>query len=87
MTAEVIRAFRHTNTGRTWLVGETFEGDAGTVEQLAAMGYVAATGEHAGADLAALTVAELRALSSKLGVEAPPRARKAELLALLEAEG
>lgn len=39
-TAEVLRAFTLASTGRSWLVGETFEGTESQVKALAERGFV-----------------------------------------------
>ena len=85
MEARVVNPFLHSNTGILWREGETFVGDPATVSQLAAKGYlrVGDDAEPEVVDLAALTVAELRSLCEERGVDAPRRARKADLLAML----
>lgn len=93
MDARVIRAFFHADTGRLWRVGDTFRGEDAAARQLAERGYldlgggaVAAPASDA-ADLASLTVSELRALCAERGIDVPKRARKAELVAALAEAG
>lgn len=84
--ARVIKSFKHTNTGKVWFDGDTFKGSAGAAAQLAEMGFLDFDGhapEAEGTDYATLTVAELRAICAERGVEAPPKAKKAELIAAI----
>lgn len=89
--ARVIKSFKHTNTGIVWFAGDTFKGSRDSAVQLAGMGYLDFDG-HApekpeDPELATLTVAELRALCADRGVEAPNRARKADLIEAVRASG
>ena len=94
--ARVIKSFKHTNTGLIWFDGDTFRGSAADAEQLAGRGYLELTGatpagsRRRGADvpaLAAMTVRELAAMCAERGIDVPAKARKADLVALLESEG
>ena len=87
MNAKVINSFLHANTGVLWKAGETFRGDAFTVKQLVKQGYLQGDGAPKGdtADLAAMTVAELRALCEQRGIDVPKRSTKAKILTLLGA--
>lgn len=62
------------------LPGDVLEVPDDVAAELAARGWAT----DAPADLASLTVAELRALAAERGVELPDRAPKAELIAVLE---
>lgn len=87
MNAKVAKSFLHANTGILWKAGETFRGDASTVRQLVRKGFLQGDGAPRGddADLAALTVAELRALCKQRGIDVPNRATKVKILNLLGA--
>lgn len=91
MDALVISSFHHTNTGVTWYAGQVFHGDACDARQLADLGYLKLPGTQAvaapeGPAYAAMTVSELRALCADRGIDVPSRARKADLVALLEGD-
>lgn len=83
--ARVIKSFKHTNTGIVWFEGDLFKGTDDAAAQLAEMGYLDFGGKPRPPEpeLATLTVSELRALCAERGVDAPPRARKADLVAAL----
>lgn len=91
MDAKVIKPFHHANSGATWFEGDTFSGDAPTVCQLVARGYLEPPSRRGvpraevsvTQDLSSLTVAELRNMCAVRGVAAPKRATKAQLLTLL----
>lgn len=96
--AKVVKAFHHTNTGKTWLAGDVFSGDESTVAELARRGFLAASepnvtvaisaeGFESEPDFGALTVKELSALCADRGIDVPAKARKAELVAALQAAG
>jgi hypothetical protein len=69
-------------------VGETFEATEARAEDIARKlpGYIRfeATAENPAVDWSAMKVAELRAACAERGVEVPPKARKADLVAILE---
>lgn len=96
--AKVVKAFHHTNTGKTWLAGDVFSGDGATVAELARRGFLAqaepgavvvvsADGFESEPDFDALTVKELAALCADRGIDVPAKARKAEFVAALQAAG
>jgi hypothetical protein len=87
--AKVKKSFKHTNTGLVWFEGDTFKGNDEAAAQLAEMGYLD-FGGHAPTKtalpaLSTLTVRELRAMCEKEGIEVPDKAKKAEIIAAIEA--
>ena len=92
----VLRGFRDLKRHMPRIAGETFEDTLERAEQIAAVlpGYIEFSEEEPmpatdrepelAVDLTKATVAQLRALCDERGIECPSRARKADLLALLE---
>ena len=87
----VVRGFRDLKHHKPRRPGDTFEDTLERAEQIASAlpGYIEFAAEREAepereAALDSLTVAQLKALCDERGIEYPKRARKAELLALLE---
>ena len=90
---KVLRRFRDLKHHIDREVGETFEATEERAAQIAAAlpGYVTyevaeARPEPEPVDLTKLTVATLKALCKERGVEVPAKAKKADLIALLDKE-
>lgn len=80
----VTQAFRDADTWRAYGVGDPYEGPRS--EELAALGFVEGGG-NLPPGIGGLTAAQLRDLCAERGVEAPRKATKAQLLALLGEQG
>ena len=88
--AKVIRSFKHSNTGLIWFDGDTFRGTHDAAVQLAERGYLDFDGAEPQPEepsLATLTVRELAAMCAERGIDVPARAKKADLIAAIEAAG
>ena len=81
----VNRPFRDLSSGVLHMPGDEFDGDAAKLERINSTRYgtmavaVADVPDHA-----AMTVAQLKEALRARGAEIPPRARKADLVAMLE---
>ncbi|WP_405735964.1 Rho termination factor N-terminal domain-containing protein [Bifidobacterium sp.] len=78
----VTQAFRDGATWRAYAIGDTYEGPR--ADELAALGLLAAEGSDEG-PLEPMTLAQLRALASEVGADVPAKARKADVIAAIEA--
>lgn len=78
---KVKQAFRDGSTWRAYAVGDSYEGPR--AEELAALGLLKA--EAPEAPLGDMTVAELREVAASVGVDVQPRAKKADIIAAIEA--
>lgn len=83
MTTTVLAAFRDAASWRAYAPGDSYEADEERVARLAALGLVSPAGGDGKAPSADMTVDQLRRLCEQRGAEAPARATKAQLLAIL----
>jgi len=83
----VNRPFRDLSTGTLYVPGDEFDGDAAKMERINSAGYgVMAEAVADAPDYMAMTVAQLREALAERGAEIPTKARKADLVAMLEGE-
>lgn len=83
---KVKQAFRDGSTWRAYAVGDSYEGPR--ADELAALGLFEPDVPGApkeSDDLPSMTAAELRAMAAGLGLDVPSKAKKADIIAAIEA--